>query len=246
MASVTMSKRDVVRASLVFAATASFVANTARTRHVGAEMRVIITALLLLLAPLSGRAQDEPTCEPFALTLHIASADETGARAKVDAWLSLANQQFAAADVCFAVDAQHGLGTERRTIDDIRERRSLRKSLRPRTINVFVVEEILDPNPSEATRRAASWQGFSPSSGKLSGAHIEADGHTPGTYLLIALSSDKLTLAHELGHFMGVGHHRDPENIMSYGRARTRFADTQLDTFRRRARALRRTVRQKL
>jgi hypothetical protein len=123
----------------------------------------------------------------------------------------------------------------------VRDRHALKRFLVPRRVNVFIVARMLDPVASTTTKRAAAWQGFEPS-GLLAGAHIEADGHQPRTYVIISAEhGGGLSLTHELGHFFGVAHHRDPTNIMSYGAERSAFDDTQLETFRRKLRALLRT-----
>ena len=71
--------------------------------------------------------------------------------------------------------------------------------------------------------------------GRLSGAHIPADDRRPATYILVSRASSPLSLAHELGHFLGAAHHPDPENIMSYGRERRRFSPRQIRVFVARA-----------
>lgn len=50
-----------------------------------------------------------------------------------------------------------------------------------------------------------------------------------------------LSIAHETGHFLGAGHHRDPDNIMSYSPTRHRFDEAQARVFRARARRYLRT-----
>ena len=182
-------------------------------------------------------ATDETPALRFELVFHIPTLD--GVPVADEAWrveaLAMADAHFAAAGIAFDVVEVHTIGEEHAILRTIRARRILRRYLRPRRINVFVVEDILDPHPSATTRRAAGWQGREPT-GRLGGAHIEVEGRVPETYLLINRQSSRLTLTHELGHFFGVAHSRVPENIMSYGRERERFDEQQLATFRRRAR----------
>ncbi|MBW2465335.1 MAG: hypothetical protein JRH11_27050, partial [Deltaproteobacteria bacterium] len=154
---------------------------------------------------------------------------------EVTSWLAVANGHFADADVRFETDAVRVLPAGRAVLRNIRERRSLARFLRPRRVNVFIVEAILDPWPSAATVRAAAAQGFEPS-GRLGGAHILVSGRTPETYIIVRRGSGPLTLTHELGHFLSAPHHRDPANIMSYGRHRTHFDERQIRAFRYRAR----------
>ena len=90
----------------------------------------------------------------------------------------------------------------------------MRRYLVPRTINVFLVDEILDPRPSRAAIRASAWQGRKPAN-RLGEAHIEIKGHVPRTYIVLSRSIVEVTFTHELGHFFGLAHHRNPRNIMS-------------------------------
>ncbi len=153
-----------------------------------------------------------------------------------------ANGHFAPADIGLSYEARR-LPEGWAELETIRQRRQLKRFLVPGRINVFVVGVIHDRHASRATRRAAARAGFEPS-GRLAGAHIPAEGRRPGTYVIISASHGSgMSLTHELGHFFGVAHHRDPENIMSYGRRRSRFDETQLGTFRRKARKLRRVLR---
>lgn len=155
-------------------------------------------------------------------------------------WLAVADDHFEPAAIAFAPEVRalaEGFG-ELRTV---RDRHALKRFLVPRRLNVFIVSRILDPVASATTKRAAAAQGFEPT-GLLGGAHIEADGHQPRTYVIISAEhGSALSLTHELGHFFGVAHHRDPTNIMSYGAERNAFDDTQLATFRDKLRALLRT-----
>jgi hypothetical protein len=173
-------------------------------------------------------------CPSFVLTFHVATAHTDKASKRIDDWVDKANALFGAAEISFQIVDTRVLPMSYRTLETIRERRSLRRFLKSKTINVFVVDEFLDPNPSESTKKAASWQGFKPS-GRLSGAHIKVKNRVPNTYIVLSRTGNDITLAHELGHFFGSGHAADKNNIMSYGRKRTQFSDRQFSVFRSRA-----------
>jgi len=182
-------------------------------------------------------AADEPTIGRFPVVVHVGVRD--GVPVADDAYLAeriaVANRHFAPAGLCFEVEETRLLADGRFELETFRDRRRLGRSAVPRKINVFVFDRILDPVPSAATVRAASRVGGEPS-GFLGGAHVPWPGSTPATYLIVARSSSALTITHELGHFFGAPHHRDPSNIMSYGADRTAFDARQLATFRASAR----------
>ncbi|MDD9933145.1 MAG: hypothetical protein OXT09_06055 [Myxococcales bacterium] len=178
----------------------------------------------------------------FPVVLHVA-VDDDGApvldEAAIADWFRVAQGHFAPAGIELAPEARP-LPAGWHTLESFRDRHRLKRFLVPRRINVFVLGEILDPVASAATERAATRAGFEPS-GRLAGAHIESPRHTPATYVILsAKHGSALSLTHELGHFFGVAHHRDPDNIMSYGATRSRFDARQLKTFRSRAKRHRR------
>lgn len=195
-----------------------------------------LAALVACLAPLPAAAAPRP----FVVITHIASAQPKQARAWLDAQLARANAHFAAAGVAFSVGSRRTLPASFNTVGSIRERLRLRRFFVPRVINIMVADRVLDPHPSRSTRRAARRMGFSPS-GELAGAHILTRRKTnPATFILVARGSDALTLTHELGHFFWCPHHRDSDNIMSYGHARHSFDARQLRAIRTWARRYRR------
>lgn len=169
---------------------------------------------------------------PFAVVTHVASGQPAAASAWLDAQLAEANQHFKEAGIGFCVVERRALPRSFVTMETIRERVRLRRHFIRRRINIFIVDTILDPNPSASTRRAARRLGFKPS-GQLAGAHIRAGRkRVPKTYILVARSTSTLTLTHELGHFFWAPHHKDPTNIMSYGWKRDHFDKKQLKAFR--------------
>jgi hypothetical protein len=176
--------------------------------------------------------------------VHVATADPEDARKRIEEKVEAANELYEPVGVLFEHGDSSALPGSFAVLEDIPERHRLKKFFVERTINVFVVDEVLDPNPSAATKKAAAWQGREPS-GRLSGAHIVWKGHRPDTYIILARRSSPLSLAHELGHFFGLPHAKDPENVMSYGSERVGFDAKQLGVIARSAKriARKRTVR---
>jgi hypothetical protein len=193
---------------------------------------VRLAALLVLVAaPVSAQDADWT----FPLVVHVASEagvsvmSDDAIRAAVDD----ATSAFAAAGVAFALQA---------IMPTDAPAGRLRSEVETGAIHVFVVARILDPHPSETTRRAAGWVGREPT-GRISGAHIPADGMVPGTYIVASALgvSSMRTLAHELGHVFGLSHSADATILMSYGSERLGFDDDQIAAVRRRARRLARS-----
>jgi hypothetical protein len=195
-----------------------------------------LVGMAALLSPPAAQAEDE-TYGPFPLVFHVATRDgaDVASREALEALTRDVNERFRVASVSFRIAEVRGLPDGNATLENVPARRALRRHLVPHAINVFVVERIEDPVPSAATRRAAARVGREPS-GAIAGAHIEIERSVPSTYILTTTRSSSLTLVHELGHFFSAPHHRDPENIMSYGPARSRFDEHQIRAFRARAR----------
>jgi hypothetical protein len=198
---------------------------------------VALAALSAVPSPLgrgtaAARDHDDDALLALPLALHVpGAAEDDHARALLDALA----RAYGPHGICF-VPTLHALPDDRRELRTIRERRALRALLVPRAANALLVDRMHDPHPSESTRRTAARHGFEPT-GLLGGAHVPAAaGHRPATYVIVTRDGGPLTLAHELGHFLGAGHHPDPANIMSYGRDRRAFDAAQVRVFRARAR----------
>ncbi len=199
--------------------------------------RLVVLSLALLGASTLGLAQDDE--EPW-ITLPLSVQGPTDLEdAQVEVWVDAVNHWYAPAHVRFAVDERRSLPDDWVLLRNNRDRHRFKRRLRGRRIHAFIVREIRDPWPSAATRRASARVGREPS-GLLGGAHIPAPTHRPGSYVIALDRAMPLALAHELGHVLGAPHHRDPTNIMSYGRHRSHFDEAQLEQFRRRARRLQR------
>ncbi len=187
-----------------------------------------LVALLVASAPAQARAQD---AKPFLVVVHVASTNPSDTDQRVADLLDPANRYFAAAGIAFVASTPRPLPASFAVLETAGERHRLKKYFVPHAINLFLLDEIDDPVPSEATKKAAAWQDLK-LSGLLAGAHIEYKGQTPATYIILSRHTEPLTLTHELGHFFGAGHAKDASNIMSYGRDKRGFDDRQLHCFK--------------
>jgi len=202
-----------------------------KTKHI-----LFIIFLCFFLSTKISAKQDPPKNKSliFKVIFHIPSKNTDHIQNRIKTLIDKANEKFGEVNVAFHVEEIKSIPESNAVLDNIRERRSLKKRMVSKVINVFLVDQILDPNPSKATAKAAAWQGFKPS-GRLSGAHIKIKNKTPNTYIILSKSSRITSLTHELGHFFGLPHHKDPNNIMSYGSKRELFSERQLKVIRQKA-----------
>jgi hypothetical protein len=194
---------------------------------------VFVVGLPLGAAGLGARADDAALVVP--VVLHLPRPLDDAGRERIRVF----REAYAPHGICFSISTRE-LPEAHWHLRTIRERHALRSRLVARRFNVFLVDSADDPSPSESTRRAAERAGFEPS-GELAGAHIPAAGAHPATYAFVTSRGSGLSIAHETGHFLGAGHHADPENIMSYAPSRHCFDEAQARVFRARARRLVRT-----
>jgi hypothetical protein len=178
-------------------------------------------------------ANEQPADLRLPLVLHITRADGAPVidRAEAARFVAEVNRLYRPAGICFALLEVRDLDRSA-DLATVRDRVALRAHLVPRAINVFILRSIRDPDPDASTFRAAARAGREPS-GWLNGAHIAAPGRVPSTYLIVRAGAGPTTLAHELGHFLGEGHHPAAGNVMSYSLDREHFDEDQIRTFRR-------------
>ena len=181
----------------------------------------------------------------FEIEFQTAGKDPGATWREIADKVAAANQKFAPVGVSFAyTDNAAALPDTFIVLETIRERHKLKKYFKKRAINVFVLDRILDPTPSKATKRAARWQWHRPS-GLLAGAHIPYKKAFPDTYIILKATSHPLTLAHELGHMFGLPHSKDPLNIMSYGSERHSFNPRQLKVIRKNTKRLHKQLKRR-
>lgn len=149
-------------------------------------------------------ADPEPV---FALEVSVApSADGSPVRSAewIDDRVSLAEHVFAPLGVHFRIAHSRVLDRSVARIEDSIERDRYAGLVVPKAINVFLVESLRDDTVKDLYRMGVTW-----------------DSRTTPSQRFIILSADAVrsSLAHELGHFMGIQAHSNVKNnLMGYDR----------------------------
>jgi len=168
-----------------------------------------LALLGLLLWPAAALAQPPPKTQPPLppLPLSIAVATVEGQPVVSDKWVQ---QRVAEAERLMSAHGVHVAAVETRALDpklakldSAADRDALAAHLKPKVINVFVVDSLRDIDD----RRFLIW-----------GVRWRLRRNLAHSYVIIAKSAGPLTLAHELGHHLGNGHSSVVNNIMSYRR----------------------------
>ena len=151
-------------------------------------------------------ARADHTQQPLlSLTVAVAAVEVNGERVVDDAWI---DAQWAAVDRLYA---GIGIRFERRWVDPLPETSARLETKEDRdalgdhfvegAINVFFVKSLLDIDEIGRIRMGVCWR-------------------APGNKRFVAVASNakRTVLAHELGHFLGNGHSKVVDNVMSYDR----------------------------
>lgn len=141
------------------------------------------------------------------LALSIAVAAEGGSPVQDDAWI---DAQVAEAERLFGPFGVHFRKTVQRPLPSLFARLETRKDRdaldaeRTRgVVNVFVVAALRDVDDWRLYRMGVHWR----------------NGATPAhRYVIVTADALSTTLAHELGHYGGLGHSAVANNLMSYRR----------------------------
>jgi hypothetical protein len=158
-----------------------------------------------------------------ALPLSIAVAEEDGLPVRDDAWVDAqiaeATRLFAAIGVPLRKHGKRTLAARFARIETRDDRDALAGEMEAKRINVMVVGSLRDVDDPSLYRMGVHWRNRSAPS-----KH----------YVIAAASARATTLAHELGHYFGLGHTDVPDNVMSYARTggAVSFDDRQGTTIR--------------
>ena len=172
-----------------------------RARNLEIATLVFCTTFVL---PRSASAAPEPI---FVVTVSIAPGDDgkdVRDRDWVYAQLDLAEHLYAPLGVHVHVAQFRTLDARLARIGDPKERDAFAPLVTPGTIDVFVVRSLRDADVKTLYRMGVTW-----------------DSHTTPSrrYIVLSAEAKRSSLAHELGHYLGIQPHSAVKNnLMSYDR----------------------------
>lgn len=155
----------------------------------------------------------------FDVQVHVAQKD--GTPVATDAWLKAqwgsVRTLLGPAGIDFA---PHVVATESKPLPRILETRADRDGLKhflvAKTLNVFVVESLKDVDEENRQRMGVHWRAGGSHFVIVATYAVPGGAPCPPQY---RCSETSALLAHELGHFFGLGHDDRADNVMSYTRA---------------------------
>jgi len=142
-----------------------------------------------------------------ALPLSFAVAEEDGVKVQTDAWIAEQLAEVARLFVPIGVTLQkssaRALPSSLARLETRADRDALGAHLEAKRINVMIVASLRDVDDPKLLRMGVHWR------------HRK----TPAKHwIIVAASARPSTLAHELGHYFGLGHSDVTDNLMSYSR----------------------------
>jgi hypothetical protein len=194
--------------------------------------RVVLAAAGLsfagALAPGLARAAGRAPAPLPAFPLSIAVAEEAaGTPVRDDAWIDAqiaeAVRLFEPAGVALRKVGSRALAPRISRLETRADRDARAAAIEPRRINVMVVSSLRDVDDPGRFRMGVHWRNRA----------------TPERRCVIVAANARPTvLAHELGHFFGLGHSGVDDNVMSYTRtgAPVSFDPAQIEKIRSAAR----------
>lgn len=158
-------------------------------------------------AAVSGRAARAGEVEmlpTIPITRHVV---RDGALVVDDSFMDLeiatANSLFKDAGVAFAFSGVVEIDAVYKALETRDDRDKLADLRVEKEVNVFFVDSLRDVDDPKLHRMGVTWR-------KLSKLSVK--------YIIVAASGSPTTMAHELGHFFGLDHVGQKNNLMSYDR----------------------------
>lgn len=139
------------------------------------------------------------------LTRHVVRADGTYVvdTAFIELELATANDLFKDAGIVFEFGSTIDTDGAHKALETRADRDKLADYRVANEVNVFFVDSLRDVDDPKLHRMGVTWR-------KLSDLKAK--------YIIVAASGSPTTLAHELGHFFGLDHVGQKNNLMSYDR----------------------------
>ncbi|WP_159396624.1 matrixin family metalloprotease [Sorangium cellulosum] len=177
-------------------------------------------------SPGPARAAGPAPAPAFPLSIAVAEG-EAGAPVRDEAWVDAqiaeAVRLFAPAGVALRKVGSRALPSRFAKIETRADRDALADAIEARRINVMVVASLRDVDDPGRFRMGVHWRHRA----------------TPDRrFVILAAHAAPTVLAHELGHYFGLGHSGTADNVMSYVRtgAPVSFDAAQLEKIRSSAR----------
>lgn len=160
------------------------------------------------MAALAGRAAEAADVEmlpTIPLTRHVVRADGTYVvdTAFVELEIATANDLFKDAGIAFEFGSTVDTDGVYKALETRADRDKLADFRVANEVNVFFVDSLRDVDDPKLHRMGVTWR-------KLTDLKAK--------YIIVAASGSPTTLAHELGHFFGLDHVGQKNNLMSYDR----------------------------
>ena len=157
------------------------------------------------------RLSGKPLAEPPRLLLAPAISFSGEGKDKHDvvddafvaSQITTANELYAPFGVGFTRAESRVLASKHAALEGREDRDALADELAPSAVNVFFVASLRDVDDPTRLRMGVTWR-------KLTDLKKK--------YIVVASSARPTTLAHELGHFLGLDHSSVKNNLMSYDR----------------------------
>jgi Matrixin len=167
--------------------------------------RGFLAACGVLASTLTRRVRAAPSRTPVPLSFAVALEGDVAVRDS--AWI---DEQIAAMAELYAPLDLHPVKVGVRTMPSTflhmetrADRDALASELRPGVANVFIVGTLRDVDEPSKMRRGVHWRNRKDPSHR---------------YVIVAAEAMPTVLAHEMGHYFGLGHSSVQDNLMSYDR----------------------------
>jgi hypothetical protein len=166
------------------------------------------------LAAVPGWARPLPPVPTLPLAFSVATEGGRAVREApwIDAQLAEVERLFEPVGLRFRKTQQHILSARFARLETRQDRDALDEARVPSLVNVFVVASLRDVDDTRMYRMGVHWR------------HTTTPAHR---WVIVTVDALQSTLAHELGHWLGLPHTQTVDNLMSYNRTGDRVFVTK-------------------